>query len=58
MSFTLFNALEIFKLTVKFTIQSTSVETERQFSTCGLFATTPQSMRCASHKMRCHSSDC
>ena len=48
MSFTRFNALQIFKLT----IQPASVEVERAFSAYGLFATTPQSMRCASDEMR------
>ena len=48
MSFTLCNALQIFKLTVKLTIQPASVEAERAFSARGPFATTPQSMRCAS----------
>jgi len=55
MRFTLFNALQIFKLTVKLTIQPASVEAERTFGACGLFTTTPQSMRCASHEMRCQS---
>jgi len=45
MSFTLFNALQIFKLT-KLTIQPTSVEAEWTFSTCGLFAMTPYHNRC------------
>ena len=49
MSFTLFNALQIFKLTIKLTLQPISVEAERTFSACGLFAMTPQSMRCASY---------
>jgi len=41
MSFTLINALQIFKLTMKLTIQPASVEAERAFSACGFFATTP-----------------
>jgi len=55
MSFTLFNALQIFKLTMKLTIQPASVDAERVFSGCGLIVTnpghvytTPQSMRYAS----------
>jgi len=58
MSFTLFNALQILKLTKKFTIQPASVKAERVFGACGLFATTPQSMRCASQEMRGQSSKC
>ena len=58
MSFTLFNALQIFKLTMKLTTQPASVEVERAFSACGFFATTPQSMLCASYEMRCQSSKC
>jgi len=41
MSFTLFNALQIFKLTVKLMIQPASVAAEMAFSVCGLFATNP-----------------
>jgi len=54
--FTLFNALQIFKLTMKLTIQPASVETERAFGAGGLFAMTPQSTHCASYEMCCQSS--
>jgi len=36
MSFTLFNALQIFKRTKKLTIQPDYVEADRTFSACGL----------------------
>jgi len=39
MSFTLFNALQIIKLTMMLTTQPGSEEAERSFSACGLFAT-------------------
>ena len=41
MSFTLFNALQIFKFSMMLTNQPSFVEAERSFSACGLFATTP-----------------
>jgi len=57
MSYTLFNALQIFKPTMKLTIQPGSVEAERTFTACGLTATnpglvytTPRSMRLQSMK--------
>ena len=37
MSRTLFNALQIFKLTMKLTVQPASVEVEIAFNACGLF---------------------
>jgi len=39
MRFTLFNTLQIFKLTMKLTIQSASVEAERTFNAWRLFVT-------------------
>ena len=57
MSFTLFTTLQIFKLTMKLTIQPASVKTDGHSVHVGS-ATIPQLMRCASYEIRCQSSKC
>jgi len=55
MSFALFNVLQIFKLTLKFSIQPSAVEARRAFSAYGLFATNPSLVYTTSQSMGCAS---